>query len=304
MHGEGRTRVGDDILQPTLVHGNHVGIALNHIYPVLLRDGLLCLIESIEFTFLMIDLRVGRVHVFLLNALRTGVEQSPSEGHHLAADVQPGEDDTTSVAVNKKTFPLPLPNREGSSMLIRRILTLRVITPLPIREGLGEGLSLKAESRLHQKLRLIARLLGGRGQGVTLRQGEAEVELRNDIVANATAAEVLLADGDAIGIILQDIFEVFHRPLVDDEHRLTVALFLLFLVGEFFLLYLYIVFLCQPAQGLGIGNLFVLHQEVDGRTTLATGKALTDLLRRRHHERRGLVIVERTQALVVHTRLP
>lgn len=47
----------------------------------------------------------------------------------------------------------------------------------------------------------------------------------------------------------------------------------------------------------------MLHQEVDGRAALTTGKALADLFRWRHHERRGLVIVKRTQALVVHTSL-
>ena len=267
MHGEGRTRVGDDVLEATLVHGNHVGIALDHIDTILLRDGLLRLIESVEFTFLMIDLRVGRVHVFLLHALRPGVQQASSESHHLTTDVQPREDYTTSVAV------------------AQRVLAI-------------------AQPCLNQKLRLVSCLLGCSGQGVTLRQGEAEVELRNDIVADATTTEILLTDGDAVGIVLQDILEVFHSPLVDDEHRLTVALLLLLLVGEFLLLYLDIVFLCQPAQGLRIGNLLVLHQEVNGRATLATGETLADLLRRRHHERRSLIVVERTEAFIVHACLP
>ena len=48
----------------------------------------------------------------------------------------------------------------------------------------------------------------------------------------------------------------------------------------------------------------MLHQEVDGRPPLATGKALADLLGGRHHERRRRIVMERAQALVVHPRLP
>ena len=47
----------------------------------------------------------------------------------------------------------------------------------------------------------------------------------------------------------------------------------------------------------------MLHQKIDGIASLSTGKTMTNLLRGRHHERRGLVIVERTQSLIVNTRL-
>ena len=139
---------------------------------------------------------------------------------------------------------------------------------------------------------------------MTVGEGVAEVELLDDIVADAAAAEILLANGDAVGVVLQNVLEILHRPIIDDQHRLAVVLLLSLLVGQFLLLNLDVILPCQPAQGLGIGDLLVLYQEVDGRATLAAGKALAYLLRRRHHERRCLVVVERAQPLVVHARLP
>ena len=97
--------------------------------------------------------------------------------------------------------------------------------------------------------------------------------------------------------------KVVARPLVDHEHRLALTLLTLLIVAELAFLYLDVVFLRQPAQRLRIGYLLVLHQEVHGIATLATREALTYLTGWRHHERRCLVVVEWTQALVVNTRL-
>ena len=54
-----RTRVGHDILQATLMHGDDVGITLHHVHAVFLDNSLLGLIDAIELAFLMIDLGVG-----------------------------------------------------------------------------------------------------------------------------------------------------------------------------------------------------------------------------------------------------
>ena len=97
--------------------------------------------------------------------------------------------------------------------------------------------------------------------------------------------------------------EILTSPFVDYKHRFALALFAFFIVSELTFLNLDIVLLCQPTQGLGIGNLLMLHQEVDGIATLATGKAFANLTGWRHHKRRCLVIVERTKSLVVNPRL-
>jgi hypothetical protein len=45
----------------------------------------------------------------------------------------------------------------------------------------------------------------------------------------------------------------------------------------------------------------MLHEEIDSRATLSTGKALTYLFRGRHHERWCGIVMERAQAFVVDT---
>ena len=95
-----RTAVSHDILQATLVHGDDVGIALHHIHAVFLDDSFLRLIDAIELAFLMIDFGVGRVDVFLLHALRSGIELTTTKGHHLTTHIQPREDGTTRKAVD------------------------------------------------------------------------------------------------------------------------------------------------------------------------------------------------------------
>jgi len=49
----------------------------------------------------------------------------------------------------------------------------------------------------------------------------AQAELPDDVVANASLAEVLLAVGDAVGAVMQRLFKVVGSPFVDDEHRLA-----------------------------------------------------------------------------------
>ena len=116
-------------------------------------------------------------------------------------------------------------------------------------------------------------------QGITLGECKTQLELLDDIVTDATTAEILFADSLSVHVVIQDVMEILTCPLVDNEHRLTVGLFSLLLVRELTLLYLDIVFLRQPAQGLRVGDLLVLHEEVDGITSLPTGKTVTDLFR-------------------------
>ena len=68
--GERRTGVGHHILDAALIHRDDVGLPLYHIHAVLLGNGPLGLIDAIELIGLMIDLRVGRVDIFLIDAFR------------------------------------------------------------------------------------------------------------------------------------------------------------------------------------------------------------------------------------------
>ena len=61
------------------------------------------------------------------------------------------------------------------------------------------------------------------------------------VVAEPATSEVLHAKGHAVGSVLQCVLKVRSGPLVDDEHRLALALLMLLLVGELMLLYLDVV---------------------------------------------------------------
>lgn len=56
-----------------------------------------------------------------------------------------------------------------------------------------------------------------------------EMECADYVVAEAARAEILHADGHTVGIVVEQVLEVLAGPLVDDEHRLPLRLFLLFL---------------------------------------------------------------------------
>ena len=241
MDGKCRTRVSHYILHPRLVHCDDIGITFHHKHTVFLSNGPLGLEEAIEFPLLMVYLRVRRVHIFLLHTLRPRIQQSSAKGHHPSAHVQPGEDDTSCIAV--------------------------VHAPLIA----------DAESGLHEILILIAFRPCRQCQCVALRQGITQRELLDDVITDSTAAKILLADGYTVGIFLQDTTEVVLCPFVHNQHRLAVALLLFLLRRQLLLFHLNAVLLCQPAQGLWIGDLLMLHQEIDGRTTLAAGKALANL---------------------------
>jgi hypothetical protein len=99
------------------------------------------------------------------------------------------------------------------------------------------------------------------------------------------------------------VLEVGGSPLVHDEHTLALALLSLLVVGEFALLYLDVILSCEPSQRFGIGHLLVLHDEAYGVAALTASEAMAGAACRRHIERRGLLVVERAQTLIVASTL-
>ena len=73
-----------------------------------------------------------------------------------------------------------------------------------------------AESCFDEILRLVSSLLRSCSQRITFRYGITQVKLLDDIVADASASEILFADGDAIGVVLQYVMEVTHCPFIDN----------------------------------------------------------------------------------------
>ena len=268
MNRESCTRVCHHITYTTLVHGDDIRVSLHHIHMVLLGNLALSLIKTIEFALLMEYVRLRRIDIFLLHALGARVEQSSAESVHLACHREPREYHSSGISINKLT-----------------------IVPAIAKSG------------LHKIILLISRSHCRPGEGVALGEGISQFEFLDDVIAYATTAEILQSDGLSVGVLLEDILKVAPRPLIHDIHTLAVVGLLLLLCRQFALLYLDIVFLGKPSQGVGICYLLVLHKEIDGIAALAAGKAVAYTLCGRHHERGSLVVVERTEALVVDASL-
>ena len=277
VDAQGSTRVCHHILNATLVHGNHIGVSLHHIYTIFLGYRLLCLIKTIEFSFLMVNLAIWRVYVFLAHALGTGIEHSSTESHHLATHTEPREYGTPRESIQILILPAPV--------------VLLVL------------IHLEAKTCAHQVLRIVSLLHSLIIKGCALRKRKSQLELPDDVVAETTTAEILHSDGTSIHIILENVLEILRSPVVDDEHRFTFTLTLLLLIGHLPLLNLDVILLGKPAKCIGISHLFQLHQEVDGISTLATGKAVADTSGWRNGERWMGIVMKRTQADIVDATL-
>ena len=159
-----------------------------------------------------------------------------------------------------------------------------------------------AKARLQQVFLLVALGEAGLPLRVVLVGTKSELEFLNYVVAEAALTEVGQTHGSPIDGVIHLLLEPCVGPFVDDEQALALALLGTLLVGLLALLDFDMVFLGQIAQGIGVGELLVLHDEMHGRASLAAREALADVLRRRYHERRRAVVVERTQPLQVGTR--
>ena len=246
------------------MHRQDVGVSLHHKHAVFLGYGFLCLVYAVEFAVFVVDFRVGRVDVLLVYSFGARVEQTTSKSHNLSADANPRKYHTSGISVYQ-------------------------LAPVV----------LVADACLQYKLFLVSlsQSLGGKGTAVL--QVVAQLKLLDDVVSESTATEVLHANGYAVGIVLHLVLEVLHSPLVDNEHTLALALLTLLVVGKLALLYLYMILLGKPAQRFGIRHLLVLHYEANRIASLATSKAVAHATTWRHVERRRLLVVERTQALIV-----
>ena len=72
--------------------------------------------------------------------------------------------------------------------------------------------------------------------------------------------------------------EVLRCVVIDDEEALTLAIALLLLFALLALDDLDVVLLRQVLERIRIGELLVLHDEVQWRTAFTTGEALADIL--------------------------
>ena len=127
----------------------------------------------------------------------------------------------------------------------------------------------------------------------------SHLESFQNIITESSAAEVSQSYGFSIRSVVQLVLEPVACPFVNDEHTVAVVARFHFLLRQLLLLNLYAVFLCQIAQGIGVGELFVLHDEVNGASSLSAGKAFAQVLGRRDHKGWRVVIMEGAQPFQV-----
>ncbi len=268
LETQGRTRTGHHILYARLVHGDHIGLSLHQIHLVGLGNSLLGLIDAIQLVGLVVDVRVGRVHILHVHTLGARIEHTGGKPHHLAALSQPREYHPARIAVDE----------------LSAVVTV-------------------ADARFEQEVGLITLGLRRGGQRLTVLQVVAQPELANDIIAEASAAQILHAIGLPLTPAVEQLLKIAGSPLVDDKHRLALALFPPLLVGHHPLPYLNMVFGGQPSQRFGIRHLLMLHDKGDRIAPLATTETMAGTTGRRNDKRGCLLVMKRTEPLVVGTAL-
>ena len=249
------------------MHGYDVRVSLHQIAFIGLGDGLLGEIESVKLIALVVDLTLWRVEV--LAHLLGGVQDASAEAGHLTADGMNGENHSPSEAVGHHAV-----------LVEAREAGLFEVFPL---ETLGHGGAVECIARL---------------------QTVAQLEFADRLFAKSALREVGEADRATLFVLHEAAGEVFLRPGVEDKHALAVALGAQLVVREFPFADFDVILLGQVAEGVGIAQLLVLHDEVDGRAALATGEALAEVLGGRDVERGVLVGMEGAQPDVVDAALP
>ena len=151
------------------MHGDDVGLPFNHKHSVFFCYGSLGLPDTVKLVVLMKDVAV----VFLVDAFCAAVEHTGREAHHLSAHANPGKDHATGITVDQLTTVVAV-----------------------------------ADARFEQILFFIAFLQSDTGQGMSVRDVEAQLELPDDVVAEATAAEILHADSHTVGMVVEQVLEI------------------------------------------------------------------------------------------------
>ena len=131
--------------------------------------------------------------------------------------------------------------------------------------------------------------------------GVAEAEALDSLRADATLAEVGKTHRTPFLGLGKLCLEVLRCVVIDDEETLTLAIALLLLFAFFALDDLDVVLFRQVLERIRIGELLVLHDEVQRRTAFATGEALADILSRIDVEGGIPIAMEGAQPDVAHT---
>ena len=106
--------------------------------------------------------------------------------------------------------------------------------------------------------------------------GVTQTEFLDGGIVESALTEISQADVLTHLGLMQLFLKIITSPLVKHEHGFALGLLLFFLVGQFLLMDLDMVFTSKVAQRLGIAQLLVFHDEIDRASSFSTGKALAD----------------------------
>ena len=78
-----------------------------------------------------------------------------------------------------------------------------------------------AQTRTFEILFLKSLLSSRLCHGIALFKRIAQLKLADDVVTQAAPAKITHADSHAVNVVVQRIYEIIARPLVDNEHSLA-----------------------------------------------------------------------------------
>ena len=235
----------------------------------MLDNGLLGQVQTVEFSLLGIDFRLGRVHIFPDVFVLLGVQHAPAEGN-----------DAPRHTVHRKN--------DAAVIAVQEFAVVRAV----------------AQAGAFQVFFLEALFLGRMCQCVALFERIAQLKFSYDVVAQAAASEIAHAHRHAVDVVVECLREVIACPLVDHKHGFAGRSRGTFRVTEFFVAHFDAIAPPEPLDGFGKGELLVQHDELNHVAAVAATETFAQLLRGRHHERRRLLIVEGAEAFEVGSRPP
>ena len=94
---EGRTRRGDHVFDPGLMHGNHIRVAFHQEAAISLYDRLLGEIDPVKLIALMINLTFGRVDIF--GRLFVFLQDASSESNNFSTERMDRKNDTPAKTI-------------------------------------------------------------------------------------------------------------------------------------------------------------------------------------------------------------
>ena len=115
--------------------------------------------------------------------------------------------------------------------------------------------------------------------------------------------EIAEAHGTPHLIVVEEVGEILLGEFGEVEEGIALVLSFFLFLGLFLLLDLDIVFPCQPAEGFGIGEVFVFLKEGDHVASLAAAEAFEDAFGGGDIEGGRLLVVEGATAYVVGSAL-